>query len=157
MANAKILRLLEKKRELLKELIYVDKQIEKLIMQEKPELETEKFSPTINEDSELENKVTELIIELGIPAHIKGYHYIRKAIIMVVEDINLIGAVTNELYPAVAKAYGATPQRVERAIRHAIMVGYKKCEEHWRKNSIYDHPTNAEFIATVADKLRKNK
>ena len=74
------------------------------------------------ENRNLEIDITNIIHEIGVPAHIKGYHYLRDAIIMVVEDIDLLGAVTKELYPAIAKANNTTPSRVERAIRHAIEV-----------------------------------
>ncbi len=109
----------------------------------------------------LEAEVTAIIHEVGIPAHIKGYFYLRDAIIMVVNHIDYLGAITKELYPAVAAKYDTTPSRVERAIRHAIEVA-------WNRGNIdaitrlfgytvsHDRgkPTNSEFIAMIADKLR---
>ena len=112
-------------------------------------------------DTDLELMITEIIHQVGIPAHIKGYHYLRDAIIMVVEDIDLLGAVTKELYPAIAKANNTTPSRVERAIRHAIEVAWNRGKLE-TINSLFGYtvqndkgkPTNSEFIAIIADKLR---
>ena len=112
-------------------------------------------------EEDLENRVTNMLHEIGIPAHIKGYHYLRDAIIMVVEDIDLLGAVTKELYPAIAKANNTTPSRVERAIRHAIEVAWNRGKLE-TINSLFGYtvqndkgkPTNSEFIAIIADKLR---
>ena len=112
-------------------------------------------------EEDLETQVTELLHEIGIPAHIKGYHYLRDAIIMVVEDIDLLGAITKELYPAIAKANNTTPSRVERAIRHAIEVAWNRGKLE-TINSLFGYtvqndkgkPTNSEFIAIIADKLR---
>jgi two-component system, response regulator, stage 0 sporulation protein A len=113
----------------------------------------------------LEEEVTEILHQIGIPAHIKGYLYLRDAIIMVVEDIDLLGSVTKILYPTIAEHFSTTPSRVERAIRHAIEVA-------WSRNNIdiikkffgytikteKGKPTNSEFIAMMADRLRlKNK
>ena len=109
----------------------------------------------------LEADVTAIIHEIGVPAHIKGYQYLRDAIVMVVEDMDLLGAVTKELYPAIAKQNKTTPSRVERAIRHAIEVAWNR----GRLETINDlfgytvqhdkgKPTNSEFIAIIADKLR---
>lgn len=109
----------------------------------------------------LEMEVTSIIHEVGIPAHIKGYFYLRDAILMVVARVDYLGAITKELYPAVAARYDTTPSRVERAIRHAIEVA-------WNRGNIdaitrlfgytvsHDRgkPTNSEFIAMIADKLR---
>ena len=114
---------------------------------------------------DLETEITSIIHEIGVPAHIKGYMYLREAITMVVNDIELLSAITKELYPSIAKKYNTTASRVERAIRHAIEVawargqveainrlfGYTVCNEKGK-------PTNSEFIAIIADKLRlKNK
>ena len=113
------------------------------------------------EDKSLEIDITNIIHEIGVPAHIKGYHYLRDAIIMVVEDIELLGAVTKELYPAIAKANNTTPSRVERAIRHAIEVAWNRGKLE-TINALFGYtvqndkgkPTNTEFIAIIADKLR---
>lgn len=109
----------------------------------------------------LDNEVTALIHELGIPAHIKGYRYLREAIMMVVTRVELLGSVTKELYPAIARNHGTTPSRVERAIRHAIEVAWSRGNSE-AIGGLFGHtvnrergkPTNSEFIAMVADKLR---
>ena len=109
----------------------------------------------------LEVRISEVFREIGIPAHIKGYAYLREAIVMVLEDKNLIYEVTKKLYPAVAKVYDTTSSRVERAIRHAIEIawdrGSYKILEKYFGYTIQEKrgkPTNSEFIATIADKLR---
>lgn len=109
----------------------------------------------------LDNEVTAMIHELGIPAHIKGYRYLREAIMMVVSRVELLGSVTKELYPAIARSHGTTPSRVERAIRHAIEVAWSRGNSE-AISALFGHtvnrdrgkPTNSEFIAMVADKLR---
>ncbi|MEW6308206.1 MAG: sporulation transcription factor Spo0A [Bacillota bacterium] len=109
----------------------------------------------------LDAEVTNVIHEIGIPAHIKGYMYLREAIVMVVGRIELMGAVTKELYPTVAVKFHTTPSRVERAIRHAIEVAWNRGNFE-AINSLFGYtvsvdrgkPTNSEFIAMVADKLR---
>lgn len=105
--------------------------------------------------------VTNIIHEMGVPAHIKGYHYLREAILMVIEDVNLLGAVTKELYPLIAQKYKTTPSRVERAIRHAIELAWDRGNVEmmtkffgYTINLERGKPTNSEFIAMVADKLR---
>jgi len=117
----------------------------------------------IGEES-LENRVTNMIHEIGIPAHIKGYHYLRDAIMMAVEDMDGLNAITKILYPTVAKKYRTTSSRVERAIRHAIEVAWSR-----GKLDILDElfgytvsngkgkPTNSEFIALVSDTIRLEK
>ena len=109
---------------------------------------------------DLEIEITNIIHEIGVPAHIKGYQYLRDAITLVVEDMDILSAVTKELYPAIAKLNNATSSRVERAIRHAIEVAWNKGETDTAK-SIFGvgdkdigKPTNSEFIAIIADKLR---
>lgn len=112
-------------------------------------------------DTKLEIMVTEIIHEIGVPAHIKGYHYLREAIIMVVKDNEVINAVTKLLYPTVAKMHKTTASRVERAIRHAIEVAWDRGDIEVL-NSYFGYtiqnqrgkPTNSEFIAMIADKLR---
>lgn len=117
------------------------------------------------EPSDLESQVTEIIHRIGVPAHIKGYQYLRTAIMMTIEDNDLINAVTKVLYPAVAKKYQTTSSRVERAIRHAIEVAWDRGDVDVL-NSIFGYsisssrgkPTNSEFIAMIADRLRlRNK
>ena len=114
----------------------------------------------------LKNRVTAVIHEIGVPAHIKGYQYLREAIIIAVNDLEVINAVTKVLYPAVAKRFATTPSRVERAIRHAIEVAWDRGDlETLQKYSGYTvsnakgKPTNSEFIAMISDRLileRKN-
>lgn len=109
----------------------------------------------------LELKVTEILHEIGVPAHIKGYHYLRDSIIMSVEKPEIINAVTKQLYPSVAKKYETTSSRVERAIRHAIEVAWDRGDVDVL-NSYFGYtihndrgkPTNSEFIAMISDKMR---
>ncbi|AOZ79068.1 sporulation transcription factor Spo0A [Clostridium pasteurianum] len=106
---------------------------------------------------DLEDEITSIIHEIGVPAHIKGYMYLREAINMVVDNIELLSAVTKELYPSIAKKYNTTASRVERAIRHAIEVAWSRGQVDTIHNG-KGKPTNSEFIAMIADKLRlKNK
>ena len=114
---------------------------------------------------DLETEITNIIHEIGVPAHIKGYMYLREAITMVVNDMELLSAVTKELYPSIAKKYNTTASRVERAIRHAIEVAWGRGQVE-AINKLFGYtvhnekgkPTNSEFIAIIADKLRlKNK
>ncbi len=110
---------------------------------------------------DLEAKVTGIIHEVGVPAHIKGYQYLREAIIMTVNNMDLINSITKQLYPTVAKRYNTTPSRVERAIRHAIEVAWDRGDTDVL-NSFFGYtiasgkgkPTNSEFIAMISDKLR---
>ena len=117
------------------------------------------------EDADLESQVTKIIHQIGVPAHIKGYQYLRTAIIMTINDNEVINSVTKVLYPSVAKQYGTTSSRVERAIRHAIEVAWDRGDLDVL-NSFFGYtvqnsrgkPTNSEFIAMIADNLRlKNK
>ncbi len=109
----------------------------------------------------LEEQVTDVIHEMGVPAHIKGYQYLREAIIMSILDMDMMNSVTKILYPEVAKKFQTTPSRVERAIRHAIEVGWSR----GRVETIVEtfgytvsvgkgKPTNSEFIALISDKIR---
>ena len=110
---------------------------------------------------DMERAVTEIIHEIGVPAHIKGYSYIREAILLVLEDEDIINSITKQLYPSVAKIYRTSPSRVERAIRHAIEVAWDRGDTE-TINSIFGFtinqakgkPTNSEFIAMISDKLR---
>ncbi len=109
----------------------------------------------------LESDVTRIMHQMGVPAHVKGYQYLRDAIVLVTEEINLIGAVTKELYPLIADKYNTTSSRVERAIRHAIELAWDRGNvEMMNKYFGYTiniergKPTNSEFIAMVADKMR---
>ncbi|ASW42698.1 sporulation transcription factor Spo0A [Clostridium isatidis] len=116
-------------------------------------------------EMDLESEITSIIHEIGVPAHIKGYMYLREAITMVVNDMELLSAVTKELYPSIAKKYNTTASRVERAIRHAIEVAWGRGQVD-AINKLFGYtihnekgkPTNSEFIAIIADKLRlRNK
>ncbi|NLK52088.1 MAG: sporulation transcription factor Spo0A, partial [Syntrophomonadaceae bacterium] len=109
----------------------------------------------------LDVEVTNIIHQMGVPAHIKGYQYLRDAIILVINEMNLLGAVTKELYPMIAQKYMTTPSRVERAIRHAIELAWDRGNVEMM-NKFFGYtinvergkPTNSEFIAMIADKLR---
>lgn len=109
----------------------------------------------------LEVEVTKVIHEIGVPAHVKGYQYLRDAIMLVVEEVNYLGAVTKELYPTIAQKYDTTPSRVERAIRHAIELAWDRGDLDkinkffgYTINGEKGKPTNSEFIAIIADRLR---
>ncbi len=112
----------------------------------------------------LEVEVTRMIHQMGVPAHVKGYQYLRDAIVCVVQEVALLGAVTKELYPMIAEKYNTTPSRVERAIRHAIELAWDRGNIEFMNrffgytiNVDRGKPTNSEFIAMVADKLRMAK
>lgn len=109
----------------------------------------------------LEMAITDVILNIGIPAHVKGYQYIRQAIMLSIEDANMINSVTKVLYPTVAKIYNTTSSRVERAIRHAIEIAWDRGDVDilnsyfgYTINTGKGKPTNSEFIAMIADKLR---
>ena len=112
-------------------------------------------------DIDLETRVTNILHEVGVPAHIRGYHYMREAIIMAINDIDVLNYITKELYPAIAKKCNTTPSRVERAIRHAIEVAWSRGKVD-AIDSLFGYtvsnnkgkPTNSEFIALIADRLR---
>jgi two-component system response regulator (stage 0 sporulation protein A) len=110
---------------------------------------------------DLETRVTNILHEIGVPAHIRGYHYMREAIIMAINDIDVLNYITKELYPSIAKKCGTTPSRVERAIRHAIEVAWSRGKVDvidslfgYTINNHKGKPTNSEFIALIADRLR---
>lgn len=112
------------------------------------------------QDIDLEAVVTDIIHEIGVPAHIKGYQYLREAIILTIKDMDMINAVTKVLYPEVAKKFNTTPSRVERAIRHAIEVAWDRGDIEvlqkffgYTVSNIKGKPTNSEFIAMIADCL----
>ena len=111
----------------------------------------------------LERQVTAIIHDIGVPAHIKGYQYLREAIRLTVEDMDSINAVTKILYPAVAKRFGTTASRVERAIRHAIEVAWDRGDLEvlqkyfgYTVSNAKGKPTNSEFIAMIADRIALN-
>ena len=114
-----------------------------------------------NKEENFEALVTNVIHEVGVPAHIKGYQYLREAIIMVINDIDVINQITKCLYPQIANKFHTTPSRVERAIRHAIEVAWGRGEQKTVENifgytisAAKGKPTNSEFIAMISDKLR---
>ena len=114
-----------------------------------------------NDKASIESLVTGIIHEIGVPAHIKGYQYLREAIIIAVNDMDVINAITKVLYPQVAKTFQTTPSRVERAIRHAIEVAWDRGDLDtlqrffgYTVSNTKGKPTNSEFIALIADKLQ---
>ena len=114
-----------------------------------------------SKDAGIEAMVTSMIHEIGVPAHIKGYQYLREAIILAVKDMEVINAITKVLYPQVAKTFATTPSRVERAIRHAIEVAWDRGDLEtlqrffgYTVSNSKGKPTNSEFIALIADKLQ---
>ncbi len=118
-------------------------------------------APSHRTSINLEAEVTRLIHEVGVPAHIKGYQYLRDAIQMCVNDMDMLNSITKILYPEIAKKYGTTASRVERAIRHAIEVAWERCNPEsveelfgYTINSCKGKPTNSEFIAIIADRIR---
>lgn len=122
--------------------------------------ETEQ-TKTEHADYNLEKEVTEIIHEIGVPAHIKGYQYLRDAIILSVNDIEMLQSITKILYPTIAKRHQTTPSRVERAIRHAIEVAWGRGKMDtidalfgYTVSTGKGKPTNSEFIALIADKIR---
>ena len=114
----------------------------------------------VSQDSD-ELTVTEILHQIGVPAHIKGYQYVREAIVIAVQDMDVINAVTKVLYPEVARRYSTTPSRVERAVRHAIEVAWDRGDletlQHYFGYTVSNtkgKPTNSEFIAMIADRIR---
>lgn len=110
---------------------------------------------------DLEKDVTDMIHEIGVPAHIKGYQYLREAIMLSVEDAEMLNSITKILYPTIAKKYQTTSSRVERAIRHAIEVAWSRGKME-TLDALFGYtisvgkgkPTNSEFVALIADKIR---
>ena len=114
-----------------------------------------------NPEKDLESEITTIIHEIGIPAHIKGYQYLRDAIMMSVQDMDMLNSVTKVLYPGIAKKYQTTASRVERAIRHAIEVAWSRGKMDtidemfgYTVSNYKGKPTNSEFIALVTDRIR---
>ncbi len=125
------------------------------------QIQVEKEQKVKPEVHDLEQDVTNMIHEIGVPAHIKGYQYLREAIMMSVENPSMISSITKILYPTIAKRFQTTPSRVERAIRHAIEVAWSRGRME-TLDSLFGYtidtgkgkPTNSEFIALIADKIR---
>ena len=129
--------------------------------EERPE---EELSKEESSERDLDAEVTRTIHQIGVPAHVKGYHYLREAILLVTNDVKLLGAVTTKLYPMIAERNDTTPSRVERAIRHAIELAWDRGNVEMM-NKFFGYtikvergkPTNSEFIAMLADKLRMGR
>ena len=114
----------------------------------------------VHEGRTIEKRISDIFLTVGIPAHIKGYRFLREAIRLTIESPDLIGSITKQLYPTIAKNFDSTPSKVERAIRHAIEVGWARGRLESINNifgvKVYGHndrPTNGEFIALIADKM----
>ena len=155
----------EKLYKILGQLISCDKEFQIMITvpsgKDKTQEKTKVDEIKKEETRDLEQDVTDMIHEIGVPAHIKGYQYLREAIMMSVEDTTMLSSITKILYPTIAKRFGTTPSRVERAIRHAIEVAWDRGDlETLQKyfgytvNSAKGKPTNSEFIAMIADRLQ---
>ncbi len=138
--------------------------VKQVVQDDKPQNERRSQSSitfTVPTPKNLEVEVTRIIHDIGVPAHVKGYQYLRDAILLVVDEVNYLGAVTKELYPTIAQKYDTTPSRVERAIRHAIELAWDRGDLDkinkffgYTINGEKGKPTNSEFIAIIADKLR---
>ena len=130
-------------------------------LKEVPAVAMQSPSPIAEKSADIETQVTQIIHQIGVPAHIKGYQYLRTAILLTIKDSDIINSVTKVLYPSVAKKYATTTSRVERAIRHAIEVAWDRGDVD-TLNSYFGYtiqnnrgkPTNSEFIAMIADNLR---
>ncbi|MBQ1688523.1 MAG: sporulation transcription factor Spo0A [Lachnospiraceae bacterium] len=139
------------------EQVYTDKQGKKFESRRRKIYTNEDLKPEVK----LEHDVTNIIHEIGVPAHIKGYEYLRDAIMMSVTDKDILNSITKLLYPTIAKSHKTTPSRVERAIRHAIEVAWSRGKLEtidslfgYTINRGKGKPTNSEFVAMIADKLR---
>jgi len=156
----------EKIYKILGDLMHGDKEFQ--IMITVPSQKTEEIVRPVGElkkaevvKRDLEHDVTDMIHEIGVPAHIKGYQYLREAIMMSVEDPGMISSITKILYPTIAKRFQTTPSRVERAIRHAIEVAWSRGRME-TLDALFGYtidngkgkPTNSEFIALIADRIR---
>lgn len=150
---------------LLSDLIHTNKEFQIMITVPSASGYYEEARPLYSEPKEterdLEKDVTDMIHEIGVPAHIKGYQYLREAIMMSVEDVEMLNSITKILYPTIAKKFQTTSSRVERAIRHAIEVAWNRGRMEtldamfgYTINTGKGKPTNSEFIALIADKIR---
>ncbi len=135
--------------------------LENALRETTPKSESTLIKAEPSPEVELETLVTKIIHQIGVPAHIKGYQYLRTAIIMTMHNNELINSITKQLYPGVAKRYGTTSSRVERAIRHAIEVAWDRGDVDvinsyfgYTVQSARGKPTNSEFIALISDNLR---
>lgn len=114
-------------------------------------------------DRKEEQYISEVMLDMGVPAHLKGYHYIRRAVMMAVEDMKVVGSVTKLLYPEIARSYNTTDGKVERAIRNAIEISWERGNRQtfermfgYCMESGQGRPTNSEYIAAIADHILKN-
>ena len=150
---------------LLSDLIHTNKEFQIMITVPSAAGHYEETRPLYSEKKpvvrDLEKDVTDMIHEIGVPAHIKGYQYLREAIMMSVEDVEMLNSITKILYPTIAKKFQTTSSRVERAIRHAIEVAWNRGRMEtldamfgYTINTGKGKPTNSEFIALIADKIR---
>jgi two-component system response regulator (stage 0 sporulation protein A) len=141
---------------------YILKPFDLSVLADRISMLTESKTAVRNEaEPDLEVIITDIIHQIGVPAHIKGYHYLRDAIIMSVEDTEMINAVTKRLYPTIAKKFMTTSSRVERAIRHAIEVAWDRGDVDilnsyfgYTIHSLRGKPTNSEFVAMISDRVR---
>lgn len=143
------------------DLEYLADQVRQVYGKPRIERKTAKHPDHKQKKFDLEASITNIIHEVGVPAHIKGYMYLREAIAMIFNNVELLGSITKVLYPDIAKKYNTTPSRVERAIRHAIEVAWSRGNIDsiselfgYTVSSSKAKPTNSEFIAMVADHLR---
>jgi two-component system response regulator (stage 0 sporulation protein A) len=146
------------------EMEFVVKKIRQLTKRPFPKNEQYIKSSESEKGGDLEIVVTNMIHEIGVPAHIKGYQYLRDSIMMAVEDMDILNSITKQLYPSIAKLHSTTPSRVERAIRHAIEVAWSRGKMDtidelfgYTVSAGKGKPTNSEFIALIADKIRLEK
>lgn len=151
---------------ILSDLLSTDKEFQIMITVPSTAKESRKEAPEIltkkaPKEHNLRQDVTDMIHEIGVPAHIKGYQYLREAIMMSVEDVEMLNSITKILYPTIAKRFDTTSSRVERAIRHAIEVAWSRGRMEtldslfgYTINTGKGKPTNSEFIALIADNIR---
>ncbi len=109
----------------------------------------------------IENQVSEIMLDIGIPAHLKGYRYLRSAVMLAIKDMRVVGSVTKLLYPEIAKQYGTTDRKVERAIRNAIEISWERGNVNYFEELFgysgkdgCERPTNSEYIASIADQVQ---
>lgn len=149
---------------LVEEILKANKELQIMITvpsENRKDKKTEELPITITKEHDLKKDVTDMIHEIGVPAHIKGYQYLRDAIMLSVEDGEMLGSITKILYPTIAKRFQTTASRVERAIRHAIEVAWSRGKMEtldalfgYTINTGKGKPTNSEFIALIADRIR---
>lgn len=157
----------EKVYKMLNQLMNANKEFQIMITVPSGQKKTDPIVTTVNSVEkeekvfDLEKDVTDMIHEIGVPAHIKGYQYLREAIMLSVDNQEMLGSITKILYPTIAQKYDTTPSRVERAIRHAIEVAWSRGRMEtlealfgYTINTGKGKPTNSEFIALISDKIR---